>query len=128
MTHIRIKRVYEQVLPGDGFRVLVDKLWPRGIRRATLPLDLWAKELAPSDELRRWYHADPAGRWKEFSRRYGLELHASAAVRQFLRDLAGKDTVTLLYASRNPAENHALVLREYLEHALAAMPQDVTTA
>lgn len=123
MTRIRIKRVYEAASPGDGCRVLVDKLWPRGMRKSALPYDVWAKQLAPSSDLRRWYHQDPGERWAEFSRRYRDELRSSAAVGQFLRDVAGADTVTLLYASKNAAENHALILRDFLQRALTKSPE-----
>ena len=70
MTRIRIKRVYEAPAPDDGCRVLVDKLWPRGVRKDALHYDMWAKEITPSSELRAWYHADPQTRWPEFRRRY----------------------------------------------------------
>ena len=118
MTRIRIKRVYEPAAPDDGCRVLVDKLWPRGIRKEALRYDVWAKEITPSPELRAWYHADPQTRWPEFRRRYLEELRGSQAVREFVRRIAGNETVTLLYASKNAAENHALVLQEFLEHAV----------
>ena len=84
MTRIAIKRVYEPATDTDGLRVLVDKLWPRGIRKEALHYDLWAKEIAPSAPLRRWFHADPQGRWEEFRRRYLHELAASPAVRAFV--------------------------------------------
>lgn len=117
MTHVRIKRVYEAPAPDDGCRVLVDKLWPRGVRKEALQYDIWAKDIAPSAELRTWYHADPAARWQEFRRRYTEELRGSQAVRDFVREIAGAETVTLLYASKNAAENHALILQEFLQHA-----------
>lgn len=117
MTHVRIKRVYEALAPDDGCRVLVDKLWPRGVRKETLQYNIWAKDIAPSAELRTWYHADPAARWQEFRRRYTEELRGSQAVRDFVREIAGAGTVTLLYASKNAAENHALILQEFLQHA-----------
>lgn len=117
MTHVRIKRVYEAPAPDDGCRVLVDKLWPRGVRKEALQYDIWAKDIAPSAELRTWYHADPAARWQEFRRRYTEELRGSQAVRDFVRKIAGAETVTLLYASKNAAENHALILQEFLQHA-----------
>lgn len=85
MTRIAIKRVYEPATDTDGLRVLVDKLWPRGIRKEALHYDLWAKEIAPSAPLRRWFHADPQGRWEEFRRRYLHELAASPAVRAVRR-------------------------------------------
>ena len=112
MTRIRIKRVYEAPAPDDGCRVLVDRLWPRGVRRDALHCDVWARDLAPSAGLRSWYHADPGDR-----RRYTDELRASQAVREFVRGIEGVDTVTLLYASKNAAENHALILQEYLQRA-----------
>lgn len=100
MTRIRIKRVYEPAAPDDGCRVLVDKLWPRGVRKDALHYDMWAKEITPSPELRAWYHADPQTRWPEFRRRYLEELRGSQAVREFVRRIAGNETVTLLYASK----------------------------
>lgn len=115
MTRIAIKRVYEPAEASDGFRVLVDKLWPRGIRKEALPYDLWDKEITPSTPLRKWFHADPQGRWEEFRKRYLHELETSAAAREFIEKIAGRPHVTLLYASKNAAENHALVLKEYLE-------------
>ena len=118
MTRIRIKRVYEPEAPEDGYRVLVDKLWPRGIRKEALRYDLWAKEIAPTPGLRTWFHAAPGERWEE--------LRSSPAVRDFVRRIAGKGTVTLLYASKSAAGNHALILQEYLAHATAA--EEVTNA
>lgn len=118
MTHVRIKRVYEAPAPADGCRVLVDRLWPRGVRKEALPYDIWAKDLAPSAQLRSWFHADPEARWEEFGRRYTGELQDSEAVRDFVRRIAGEQTVTLLYASKRAAENHALVLQEYLQRAV----------
>jgi len=126
MTRIRIKRVYEPEAPEDGYRVLVDKLWPRGIRKEALRYDLWAKEIAPTPGLRTWFHAAPGERWEEFRRRYTAELRSSPAVCDFVRRIAGKGTVTLLYASKSAAGNHALILQEYLAHATAA--EEVTNA
>lgn len=117
MTRIRIKRVYEPAAPEDGYRVLVDKLWPRGVRREALHYDVWAKDITPSAELRAWFHADPVSRWPEFRREYTGQLRSSQAAWEFVREIEGKDTVTLLYASKNASANHALVLREYLERA-----------
>lgn len=119
MVCIKIKRVYEPAAPDDGYRVLVDKLWPRGIRKDVLRYDLWARDITPASELRAWYHADPGARWPEFRRKYTEELRSSQAVRDFVRNIAGKGTVTLLYASKNAAENHALILQEFLERATA---------
>ena len=106
--------------------MLVDQLWPRGIRKEALRYDLWAKEIAPTPGLRTWFHAAPGERWEEFRRRYTAELRSSPAVRDFVRRIAGKGTVTLLYASKSAAGNHALILQEYLAHATAA--EEVTNA
>lgn len=115
MTKIKIKRVYEEPAPADGFRVFVDRLWPRGMKKEELHYDLWAKDLAPSVPLRQWYHADPQGRWAEFRIRYGEELARSSAAAVFAERIKACDTVTLLYAAKDPARNHALVLQTYLE-------------
>lgn len=122
MTQFRIKRVYEPASPEDGFRVLVDRLWPRGMRREALRLDLWARELTPSDGLRRWYHADPEGRRKEFRRLYEAELHDSGAVRAFVLRVAEQKVVTLLHASSQSAGSHVSVLREALLRAASEVP------
>lgn len=115
MTRIRIKRVYTPESPDDGYRVLVDRLWPRGIRKEALRYDSWEREVAPSAALRKWYHQDPAGRWDEFRQRYLSELKHSGAAAAFAEKIRELPAVTLLFASRNTAENHALILREYLE-------------
>ncbi len=112
---VKIKRVYDPAEEADGYRVLVDKLWPRGVRKEDFRYDLWAKEIAPSTPLRQWYHADPAGRWAEFRTKYLQELEHSAAVGRLLEQIGDRKTVTLLYASHNAAENHALILRDFLE-------------
>jgi uncharacterized protein YeaO (DUF488 family) len=115
VTQVRIKRVYEKPGPDDGFRVLVDRLWPRGIRKEDLPYDLWAKEIAPSPGLRSWFHRNEAERWGEFSRRYRLELEGSDSAGPFLEEIGKHRVVTLLYASKNAAENHALILKNFIE-------------
>ena len=103
-----------------GYWVLVYDLWSRGSRKEALRYDVWAKEIAPTPGLRAGFHAAPAERWEEFRRRYTGELRSSPAVCDFVRRIAGKDTVTLLYASKNAAGNHALILQEYLARATAA--------
>lgn len=114
MTAIRIKRVYAPPLPEDGLRVLVDRLWPRGLSKERAGIDWWAKEAAPSHELRRWYHQDPA-QWEEFRRRYRAELDARPEVVEDLRArLAAAAAVTFLSASREEERNHAVALRDYL--------------
>ncbi|KUO84160.1 MAG: DUF488 family protein [Thermoproteus sp.] len=111
---IKAKRVYDPPEPGDGVRVLVDRLWPRGVRREAV--DVWMREVAPSDELRRWFSHDPA-RWEEFKARYWRELDGNPKVEELL-ELARRGDVTLLYAARSPY-NNAEALKEYLERRLA---------
>lgn len=118
MTQIQIKRVYEPEEQSDGFRVLVDKLWPRGVKKDNLHYDYWAKEITPSTELRQWYHLNEEQNWEEFRQRYLLELKESQEVKHFLDQIRDKKTVTLLYASKNTEENHALVLQAYLRKHL----------
>ncbi len=116
---VRIKRAYERAERGDGYRVLVDRLWPRGVKKEALRLDLWAKDLAPTPELRRWFGHD-AGRFREFARRYHAELRAPPA-RALLADLArraARGTVTLVYGARDEEHNGAVVLRDLLEETL----------
>jgi len=110
---IRIKRIYDPPEPDDGKRLLVDRLWPRGVARETARLDGWLKELAPSDELRKWFGHDPA-RWDEFRARYRSELQAQTGLLAGLRATAKKGTVTLLYAAKDTEHNNAVVLKELL--------------
>lgn len=118
MPLIKLKRVYEDYSEDDGFRVLVDRLWPRGIKKEYLHYDLWAKEISPSPSLRKWFHADPEDRWREFSEMYRRELEASSTVAKFVDEIASKKTVTLLFASREPEHNHARILKAYLDDVL----------
>ncbi|MEV7419710.1 DUF488 family protein [Streptomyces sp. NPDC089919] len=115
MTTIRVARVYDPPAPEDGTRVLVDRLWPRGISKADARVDEWPKALTPSNELRRWYHAGE-GPYEEFRTRYAAELTAPAAAEALrsLRTLAAQGPVTLLTAVKNPAESHVSVLLEHL--------------
>lgn len=116
---IKVKRAYEAASGNDGYRVLVDRLWPRGIKKDELVLDEWAKELAPSSELRKSFGHDPA-RWKEFRSKYRTELR-SAGAREKLESLsrrASRQTVTLVYAARDEDHNNAVFLKEVLEHTL----------
>lgn len=109
---IRIKRIYEEPRSSDGVRILVDRLWPRGVTKARAELDEWRKELAPSTELRKWFAHDPE-KWKEFRSRYKREL---ADKRNVLTELAHhKGTITLLYAARDERHNEAVVLKEIIE-------------
>jgi uncharacterized protein YeaO (DUF488 family) len=112
---VRLKRAYAPPAAGDGVRVLVDRLWPRGLRKADAAIDRWAKELAPSTELRRWFGHDP-GRWDEFCRRYRSELSAHTDLLDELRAMARKGPLTLVYAARDEQHNDAVVLRDVLTH------------
>ncbi len=110
---VQIKRVYDKPLKEDGFRVLVDRLWPRGLSREKAKVDLWVKEIAPSDTLRIWFAHDPA-KWEEFRKRYFSELDKN---RKLLSMIAGKpgQPVTLLYGAREKKFNNAVALGEYLK-------------
>ncbi|PWI13388.1 DUF488 domain-containing protein [Streptomyces sp. Act143] len=112
---IRVRRVYESPEPEDGVRVLVDRLWPRGLSKDAARVDEWPKAMTPSTELRRWYHAGE-GSYEEFARRYEAELAAPEAseLLDHVRELAGKGTVTLLTAAKAPEESHAAVLVQLL--------------
>jgi uncharacterized protein YeaO (DUF488 family) len=110
---IRIKRVYDPASDDDGARVLVDRLWPRGLRKEKTAWTLWLKDVAPSPELRAWFGHDPQ-RFAEFTRRYRVELAANEGAVEPLEDLLKRDCVTLLYAAHDAEHNHALVLAEYL--------------
>ena len=112
--NIVIKRAYDELSPSDGYRVLVDKLWPRGIKKEALQLDEWCKDVAPSTELRQWFGHDPA-RFGEFRQSYAAELAASTAPQELMQRAAGHDKLTLVYAAKDPEINHALVLRDYLK-------------
>ncbi|MFJ9812589.1 DUF488 domain-containing protein [Streptomyces sp. NPDC101158] len=113
---VRTRRVYEPPEPDDGLRVLVDRLWPRGISKADAHVDVWPKDLTPSTELRRWYHGDE-GEFEEFRRRYGKELDEPAAAEALadLRTRAAQGPVTLLTAAKDPSRSHTAVLTEALE-------------
>lgn len=112
-ANIRIKRIYDPAADEDGTRVLVDRLWPRGIAKSRAALNSWAKDLAPTAELRRWFGHDPV-RWDEFQQRYRDELEAHIASLTHLRNLAQSGVVTLLFGARDEAHNEAIVLREVL--------------
>jgi uncharacterized protein YeaO (DUF488 family) len=111
---VRRKRAYEPAAPDDGHRVLIDRIWPRGVSRERAHLDEWARELAPSSALRQWFGHDPA-RFSEFRRRYERELAAQAEKLRALRRHARHGTVTLVYAARDTEHNDAVVLADVLE-------------
>ena len=110
---IRIRRAYDPPGRGDGARILVDRLWPRGVSKEALALDDWMKELAPSHRLRKWFGHDPA-RWEEFQRRYFAELDAQPEAVAALRARARERRLTLVYGARDPEHNDAVALRAYL--------------
>ncbi|SFW24955.1 Uncharacterized conserved protein YeaO, DUF488 family [Nitrosovibrio sp. Nv17] len=117
---LELKRAYDSPAASDGMRVLVDRLWPRGLSKATGRIDVWAKDIAPSADLRRWYGHEPE-KWPEFRRRYQEELKANASA---LTELAarvadsGADTITLLFGAKDATRNNAVVLKEYLHTQL----------
>lgn len=113
MDTIQIKRIYEPAAEADGFRVLVDRLWPRGLRKATAHIDTWDKDVAPSDQLRKWFAHDPA-KWQDFKKKYMAELKASDAAGRLAMDLRSHKKVTLLYGAHDEEHNNAVVLQEYL--------------
>src|SRR3546814_208065 len=111
---IQVKRIYDPPGPSDGFRVLVDRLWPRGLSKDEVAIDLWLKEIAPTTELRRWFHQDP-GRWEDFRRRYEEELEGRPGELDLLRQKVQEGDVTLLYAAKTREHNHAMLLKARLE-------------
>ena len=112
-SHLRLKRAYEPASPDDGVRILIDRLWPRGVSKEKADLGEWMKDIAPSTELREWFGHDPK-RWAEFQGRYKTELKQHAEELDRIRALARKQTVTLVYSTRDEQHNDAVVLREVL--------------
>jgi uncharacterized protein YeaO (DUF488 family) len=111
---IRLKRAYDSPEPGDGARILVDRLWPRGIKKQELKMDAWLKEVAPSDELRKWFGHDPE-KWEQFRECYSAELKDKDAILEPIRRAAQEGTVTLLYSAKDTEHNQAVALKAYLE-------------
>lgn len=118
---IRIKRTYEPPARDDGKRILVERLWPRGMKKEALVMDAWIKEVAPTTELRQWFAHD-VERWDEFRRRYLKELKANPSARDPLLDAARQGTVTLLYSAHDDLHNGAVVLRDHLVDQMAKRP------
>jgi uncharacterized protein YeaO (DUF488 family) len=118
VERIRVKRIYEPAVTGDGQRILVDRIWPRGVSRGRAELDEWMPEVAPSAELRQWFGHDPA-RWDEFRARYRSEL-VDNPHRDHLADLAAAGPVTLLYSARDTSHNQAVALASFLDEASTA--------
>lgn len=118
MTSIKLKRVYIEPDKNDGYRILIDRLWPRGIKKEDLIIDWWDKDIAPSSELREWFHSDQLQNWDEFVIRYRLELHNSSAFSDLVNRIKDKDIVTLLYGAKDTLHNQAVILKEELEKML----------
>jgi uncharacterized protein YeaO (DUF488 family) len=111
---IRLKRAYEEATEKDGYRILVERLWPRGVSKEKAALQLWAKEIAPSEALRKWYGHD-ATKWQEFKSRYWRELKGKEKSLEEIRSRSRKTTVTFVYAARDEEHNSAVALKEYLQ-------------
>lgn len=112
---ISLKRAYEPSSPGDGARFLVERLWPRGVKKTSLKINAWIKDAAPSTELRKWFSHDPT-KWEEFRRRYFDEIKERRAALQPILDAAQNDPVTLIYSSHDTEHNNAVALKEFLLH------------
>lgn len=115
MKHtINIKRAYEPASTTDGYRVYVDRLWPRGLSHETFHYDLWYKEIAPSTALREWFHENPSSEWIEFENKYNQELKSNPAIIELIKTLSKKPVITLLYSSKDNVHNNAIVLKNFL--------------
>lgn len=112
---IKVKRIYESPTPepGDGKRILIDRLWPRGLRKNEVVIDYWMKEIAPSNQLRKWFGHDPA-KWEEFKKRYRLELEGKKELLEEVRRDAGRGIVTILYGAKDTEHNNGVALKEFL--------------
>jgi len=119
-TTIRTKRVYDAKEETDGLRILVDKFWPRGVKKDSLQYDLWLKTVSPSDALRKMFHEDPEKHWDAFAEQYAIELRQSKDFKDLAEQIKGMhpDNVTLLYAFKNAEKNHAIVLKSVLERCI----------
>lgn len=111
---VKIKRIYDPPLPGDGKRIYIDRLWPRGLKKEEAQFDEWIKEVSPSDGLRKWFGHDPV-KWPEFRKMYRKELESKREILERLRDEGRKATVTLLYSARDTEHNNAVVMKEMVE-------------
>ena len=119
MSEIRTRRVYEPPTPDDGARLLVDRLWPRGLKKEKLRLTGWLREVAPGESLRQWFNHEPQ-KWDEFQRRYSAELDKHPAAWQPIREAARRGRVTLLFAAKDEAHNNAVALKAFLERKLSS--------
>ncbi|MGI6233329.1 MAG: DUF488 domain-containing protein [Prevotella sp.] len=120
---IQLKRVYEPAEESDGLRILVDRMWPRGIKKSELKYDIWAKDVTPSIGLRRFFHDNPYGNWEKFSEEYREELLNNKAVDSLVTQICDSrfHNVTLLYGFRNPVKNHAVILRDVLKAKISTL-------
>jgi uncharacterized protein YeaO (DUF488 family) len=117
MSVINIKRAYEPIEKSDGFRILVDRLWPRGIQKEEAHFDVWLKEIAPSNELRKWFNHE-TDKWVVFRKNYKAELKDAAALDELKELIKKHEVVTLLYGAKDEQHNHAIVLKEFLENSI----------
>lgn len=114
---IKLKRAYDPQSVDDGFRIYIDRLWPRGLSHETFHYNLWDKEIAPSTQLREWFHSDIDARWDAFAEKYKAELRQNPAFAALRSEVYRHPVVTLLFSSRNPDENNAVVVRELLQES-----------
>lgn len=114
MTTLKLKRAYAPASEQDGWRVYVDRLWPRGLSHRTFVYDVWDKQIAPSTSLRQWFHQDPEGRWEGFLQKYSAELLGNPAFAQLAEELSGHEVVTLLFSSHDSEHDNAVVVRNVL--------------
>lgn len=114
MSRIMTKRIYESAETSDGFRVLVDRLWPRGVKKENAEIDIWLKEIAPSNELRKWFNHEPQ-KWNEFQKRYARELKGTEVVKTLLDYARKNKKLTLLYSAKDEEHNQAVALQKYME-------------
>ncbi len=117
MSEIVLKRIYEEALPTDGYRILVDRLWPRGISKETARIDEWNKDVAPSTALRKWFNHEPE-KWNAFSEKYLAELRTNNVAETFWKAHEKQEKITLVYAAKDEKHCHPLVLRDYLKSVL----------
>ena len=111
---IKTRRIYDKPDTDDGFRILVDRIWPRGLKKNDVKIDLWQKDIAPSDSLRKWFNHDQS-KWNEFKSRYYNELKDKQEIVKLFLEKDGQETITLLYSSKEEKYNNAIALKEYLE-------------
>lgn len=116
MKTLQLKRAYDPASPSDGFRVYIDRLWPRGLSHETFHYDLWEKEISPSTELREWFHQDPEDRWASFEEKYKEELESNPAFAEFKKEIESHPVVTLLYSSHDEQHNNAVVVYDLLKN------------